>query len=127
MDVSPPPTISHLLFADDSIFFARSDDQSVQALNDTLQLFCDGSGQKINKDKSSVLFGPHCGEEIKQKVKDKLGVQSEILQDTYLGNIGRSPTASFKFLQDRMWKRIMGCSDRPLSREGKSVFIKSVI
>jgi hypothetical protein len=34
--------------------------------------------------KSSVLFGPHCGEEIKQKVKDKLGVQSDILRDTYL-------------------------------------------
>jgi hypothetical protein len=124
------PQISHLLFADDSIFFARSDDRSVTALNDTLQLYCDGSGQKINHDKSSVFFGPHCEGGVKQSVKDRLGVQSEVLQDTYLGmptDIGRSPTLAFNFLQDRVWKRIMGVSDRPLSRAGKDIFLKSVV
>jgi hypothetical protein len=38
------PSISHLLFADDSIFFASSDDQSVDALKETLKVYCDGSG-----------------------------------------------------------------------------------
>jgi hypothetical protein len=124
------PPISHLLFADDSIFFARSDERSVTALKDTLQLYCNGSGQKINHDKSSIFFGHHCDVGVKQFVKNLLGVQDEVLQDIYLGmptDIGRSTTVAFNFLQDKMWKRIMGCSDRPLYRCGKEVFMKSVI
>jgi hypothetical protein len=38
------PPISHLLFADDSIFFARSDERSVDTLQQTLKLYCEGSG-----------------------------------------------------------------------------------
>lgn len=63
------PVISHLLFADDSIFFARSDKRSVEALHRTLQIYCDGSGQKINHDKSTVFFGNGCRDEVKQEVK----------------------------------------------------------
>jgi hypothetical protein len=40
------PSISHLQFVDDSIFFAQNDQRSVDALQCTLALFCDGSGQK---------------------------------------------------------------------------------
>ena len=38
------PPISHLLFADDIIFFARSDQRSVLSLKEALHLYCDGSG-----------------------------------------------------------------------------------
>jgi hypothetical protein len=44
-------------------------------------------------------------------VMDVLEVHFEILQDTYLGMptfIGRAPSGSFHFLQDRLWKQIMG-------------------
>jgi hypothetical protein len=36
------PPISHLLFADDNIFFARSDSRSVESLKQTLKKYCDG-------------------------------------------------------------------------------------
>jgi hypothetical protein len=42
------PTISHLLFADDSIFFTRGNVKNLQALNDVLHIYSDGSGQRIN-------------------------------------------------------------------------------
>jgi hypothetical protein len=63
------PPISHLLFADDNIFFARSDDKSVKALKDTLKDYYDSSRQKINLEKSSVFFGQHCHDRVKENVK----------------------------------------------------------
>jgi hypothetical protein len=124
------PPISQLLFADDSIFFARNDGRSVDSLQRTPKLYCEGSGQKINLDKSSLFFGVHCPTAVKESVKLKLGVQSEALQETYLGmptEVGRSPVRTFKFLINRMWQRVNGCSDRPLSRAGSEVFLKSII
>jgi hypothetical protein len=73
------PSISHLLFADDSIFFARSDDQSVAALKSALDLYCEAFGQKINLQKSSLFFGNKCLDSVKHDVKTKLEVDCEII------------------------------------------------
>jgi hypothetical protein len=40
--------------------------------------------------------------------------------------VGRSPTSNFNFLTGRLWKRLNGCTDRPLSRAGKEIFLKLV-
>jgi hypothetical protein len=80
------PPISHLLFADDSMFFARSDFRSVEALKETLLNYCEGSGHRINLEKSSIFFGLRCGDQVKEDVMQRLGVNNESLQDTYLGS-----------------------------------------
>ena len=41
------PPISHLLFAADSVFFTKGDNRSINALKSALQIYCDGSGQRI--------------------------------------------------------------------------------
>jgi hypothetical protein len=95
-----------------------------------LELYCQGSGQRINLDKSTIFFGNGCHEEVKEAVKLKLGVQNELLQDSYLGiptDVGRSPVLTFRYLYDRMWKRVSGNSDRPLSRAGNETMLKAVI
>jgi hypothetical protein len=67
---------------------------------------------------------------IKGQVMDNLGVHSEVLGDFYLGiptSVGRSPTVTFHFIYDMIWKRINGVVDRPMSRAGKETFLKSVM
>jgi len=124
------PAISHLLFADDSIFFTRSDVKNIQALNEVLHIYSEGSGQRINFQKSSIFFGDHCSEQVKDRVKTYIKVHNEAVQANYLGMpswVGRSPTSTFNFLPDRMWRKIRSWNDRPLSRAGKEVMLKSVI
>jgi hypothetical protein len=66
------PSVSHLVLADDNIFFVRSDKKSVDALHRTLNTFCDGSGRIINLEKSNIFVGKGCQEGLKE-VKNKLG------------------------------------------------------
>ncbi|WVZ85884.1 hypothetical protein U9M48_032742, partial [Paspalum notatum var. saurae] len=91
--------------------------------------YSQGSGQKINLQKSSLYFDSHCPPNIKQKVMDALNVRNEALQATYLGMpsyVGQSRVGVFNFIVERMWKHVQGWNDKPLSRAGKEVLLKSV-
>ena len=57
-------------------------------------------------------------------------MHSESLPDSYLGmptQIGHSPTLTFRYLFEWMWRRVNGLSDRTLSRAGNETMLKSVI
>jgi hypothetical protein len=84
----------------------------------------------VNRDKSPVFLEAQCDVGIKHSVKNQLGLQPEVLHDTYFGiptEVGSAPTTTFNFVHDKVWKRLCGCSDRPLSRMGKEVFIKAIM
>ncbi|CAA7032411.1 unnamed protein product [Microthlaspi erraticum] len=51
------PPVSHLLFADDSLFFCKATVEESTILLQILQSYERASGQKINFDKSSIQFG----------------------------------------------------------------------
>jgi hypothetical protein len=95
-----------------------------------LETYCDGSGHKVNLEKSLVFFGNHCDALVKNRVKNILGVQIEILIVKYLGmptTVGDSPMATFNFLYEMIWRRFNGVTDRPMSRARKETFLKVVI
>jgi hypothetical protein len=50
------PSVSHLLFADDSLILIRATEGDAKQLQDILDLYESVSGQMINKAKSAVLF-----------------------------------------------------------------------
>jgi hypothetical protein len=84
----------------------------------------------VNLDKSFVFFSKGCPESTRQSVKTILQVPNETLNEKYLGmpsDIGRSLNGAFKYLRDRVWKRIQGWIELLLSAGGKDILIKSVV
>jgi hypothetical protein len=121
--------VSHLLFADDSLLFFKVNRESAEEVNKVLQLYCDASGQWINMDKSSIHFGKGCSNQIREEIKNILNVHQEALSEKYLGmptDVGNSSNGAFKYLKDRVWKRVQGWMEQSLSSRGKEVLIKAV-
>jgi hypothetical protein len=50
------PMVSHLLFADDSLLFFRANWENALVIKEVLQTYRQPSGQRINMEKSSILF-----------------------------------------------------------------------
>ena len=53
------PKISHILFADDSLFILHANELVAIALFDILEEYRQPSGQRINFNKSSIIFTPN--------------------------------------------------------------------
>jgi hypothetical protein len=103
------PSITHLLFADDSLLLLKVNDGNENYLRHVLQLYEECSGQVINKDKSSILFSKNCGQSKKTEFMAALNLSQEAKSDKYLGlpvYMGRSRSKMFAYLKDRVWKCI---------------------
>jgi hypothetical protein len=83
--VNSAPSINHLLFADDSLLFFKAKHETAVELDDTLQLYCSASGQRINREKSSIFFSKGCPGGVRSEVKGILQVTNESLNEKYLG------------------------------------------
>ena len=68
------PTISHLLFADDSLLFCQNKQEEVQVISDVIELYAVASGQCINLEKSSVFFSNNTSRMQRDWIKNELGV-----------------------------------------------------
>ena len=106
------PSISHLLFADDSLFFCKVQREEKEECQNILRISKEYemvSGQLINFDKSSIQFRHKIEESIRQELRDILGIQNLGGIGTYLRlpeNLGGSKIQVFSFVQDRLNKRV---------------------
>ena len=123
------PSVSHLLFADDSLILCRANGSDALQLQSILDMYEEGSGQKINRDKSAVLFSPNTSTECREEVMQALNIQRETMNEKYLGLpvfVGHNRKKVFSYLKDRVWARIQGWKEKMLSRAGKEILIKVV-
>jgi len=105
------PVVSHLLFADDSLLFFGGNTENAQEINDVMETYCRASGQQINMDKSSIHFAKGVSNSTREEIKTLLNVQNESVSEKYLGmpsDVGGSVNDAFKYLKDRVWKRVQG-------------------
>lgn len=79
------PSITHLLFADDSFLFFRATANDAEAIKDPLNSYETISGQAVNFQKSTVFFSSDVRRDKQGEIKQVLGVYNDIGDSRYLG------------------------------------------
>ena len=123
------PRISHLLFADDCIIFGKA---SVDEGNRVLKVLANyekESGQKLNKEKTSLFFSRNTSREIQEEIKGIFGAQIIHKHERYLGLpilVGKGKIKAFSCIKDQVGRKIAGWKGKLLSNAGFEILIKVV-
>jgi hypothetical protein len=75
------PKVNHLLFTNNCIFFSKDTPTDATNMKEILVVYCNASGQRVNNDKSFLIFGKGCRESVGATIKTILEVPNEQLND----------------------------------------------
>ncbi|XP_074347514.1 uncharacterized protein LOC141686355 [Apium graveolens] len=124
------PSVTHLLFADDSFLFFKATSNEALTIKCVLNTYKSWSGQPVNYQKSAIFFSYNVRMDKQQEIKQVLEVSNDIGDSKYLGLpslIGRLKKLVFKYLKEKVIQRIKGWSTKLMSRAGKLVLLKNVV
>ncbi|XP_074313988.1 uncharacterized protein LOC141649192 [Silene latifolia] len=128
--------ISHLFFADDSIFFLEGkSSSSCSTLASTISNYCRASGQRINEAKSAIIISPSSSLSFAQDCFKIFRVSPTAEMGKYLGlptaigisEYGKSKRDIFNFLIDNVKKRTSSWNGLLLSSAGRLSLISSIL
>ncbi|XP_062021002.1 uncharacterized protein LOC133737477 [Rosa rugosa] len=123
------PTLHHLFFADDSLIFGAASESECHVSRHILNTYELASGQKVNYQKSSVVFSRNVHPDLQDNLASVLEVQRVEEHDRYLGlplRVGKSKTAIFSYIKERLTKKLLGWKSKILSSAGKEILIKAI-
>ena len=124
------PSVSHLLFADDSLILMKANVTNATSLRRVLQEYCACSGQMVSEAKCSIFFSPCVKVEDKAEICESLNIMTEAISDKYLGMpamVGLDRANSFIYLLERVIERLKGWKEKLLSLGGKEILLKAII
>jgi hypothetical protein len=122
------PSVSHLLFADDSLILMKANMTNATSLRQVLEQYCASSGQMVSEAKCSIFFSPNVQTEMKAQICGELNIMTEAISEKYLGlpaMVGLDRTESFVNLLERIIERLKSWKERLLSLGGKEIFFES--
>ncbi|RVW20051.1 hypothetical protein CK203_115113 [Vitis vinifera] len=121
--------VSHLQFADDTIFFSNTCEEELQTLKSLLLVFRHISGLKVNLDKS-YLFGINLDQNHLSRLVELLDCKASDWPILYLGlPLGENPKACgfWDPIIERISRRLDGWQKAYLSFEGRMALIQSYL
>lgn len=127
---SKGPKISHLIFADDLLLFAEASVDQMRIILDSLNSFCEASGQKINPEKTSIVFSKNVTGQEATKIAGYGGFSISENLGRYLGAhifSGRSSVNRYRFLTDKINSRLSGWKKQCLSLAGRLTLANSIM
>ncbi|XP_074290135.1 uncharacterized protein LOC141616876 [Silene latifolia] len=105
------PPISHLLFADDSIFFMKATLEEARTVQSILNRYESASGQLVNLETTTISFSKGVPRQKRSNLATRLGIVEVEEQERYLGLptvVGRSKKVITNILRDKLSKRLSG-------------------
>lgn len=123
------PSISHMMFADDTIVFCRATPFEAREVMRILHVYETLSGQYVNLSKSKAVCSRRLTTGKASYLQHILGMRWVASHQFYLGTptrIGRSRREVFSFIKEYLWSRLQGWKERLFSSAGQEVLIKSV-
>lgn len=118
-----------MLFADGSYLFGKAETGKAHKILELLNVYEQASGQRINRDKSTVFFSANIIQYNKEMICQALHIKEADNSSKYLGlpNImGRKKTVVFGYLRDRVKSSIQIWNEKKVSKPSKEVLIKMV-
>nr|CCA65981.1 hypothetical protein [Beta vulgaris subsp. vulgaris] len=121
--------LTHLMFADDLLMFARADASSISKIMAAFNSFSKASGLQASIEKSCIYFGGVCHEEAEQ-LADRIQMPIGSLPFRYLGVPLASKKLNFsqcKPLIDKITTRAQGWVAHLLSYAGRLQLVKTIL